>query len=669
MQIDSHTQLAHPGSSKKERAIKFLLLLVYGLSSACLFIPGRAIIGNPLYLVGVSGMFLTMIGLWQVVKDSRSFYWIIPIAIVVRILMIFQFPESDDIYRYIWEGQIQLEGFNPYTTAPDAEELLPFRNEIWQDINHKSIPTIYWPFAELLFKFLAWLSPSIIFFKSIFTLFDLATVGLLFLLVKHFGIAKRHLLLFVLNPLNIVFVAGEGHLEPVMIFWVILCLYTLVKQRYRLMFLSLGIAVMTKFTPFFIIPLLINKKTARALPYLFLPLLLVIPYLCEGISFLSVPSLFTMEFRHNGLMYSLFHLFFDYHVAMYCSLTIAVILCGAVFLLTPNLIRATVIITGIFLLFTPTFHPWYLLIMTPFLVLYRSSPWILLHLTILPILFFFRPTLAETSPWRNRTLLMLVEYIPFVICGLYILIKNIRHWPIKYKRPESLSIIIPVLNEEDKLANCVQAIVNQNYPTEIIVVDGGSTDKTVERAQSFSQTTVIQAPPGRGIQIRAGIAKASGDIIMIVHADSLLRSQSINRVMTAMQHQLDAAGGSLSAEYEQPSLPYRFNEFLNNARTLLTGISFGDQAQFFRKEVIGDQFPNYRLMEDIELSFLIKDKGALLFFSKGVISSTRGWKKRGYFKNFFQVIFLSGLYVFMRKFSLVKDRGEWFYQAYYGKRV
>jgi hypothetical protein len=633
-----------------------------------LLIPGRAIIGNPLYLVAITGMFICMIVLWKLVKSSKLFIFIILLSVVIRIFAIIQFPEGDDIYRYIWEGRIQLDGFNPYALAPDSEELTPLRTGLWKDINHKHIPTIYWPFAELLFKAGASVSHSIIFFKFMFTLWDLLTLLILFLLVKHFAVEKRHLLLYALNPLVIIFISGEGHLDSVVIFWIMLCLYFLQLKKYRLMYLSLGLALMTKFTLFFILPFLIGRKNIRYIPYLFLPALLFIPYLHPDVSFFSVPTLFTMEFRHNGLVYSLIHTLFDYRTSLYISFSIALILCICVFLLTPDTFRAVSVVTGIFLIFTPSFHPWYLLIMTPFLVFYRSWPWLILHLTILPLIFFFRQTIPETSFWRSQTLLMFIEYTPFVLLGFFWVFKNRRHWPVIFKEAETVSIIVPVLNEEENIAGCIESILEQNAEQEIIVVDGGSTDKTRSIAQSYNTVKLLESEAGRGLQIKRGIEQATGDIIVILHADSRLHSNTLEYLLNSLNNNPDAVGGSISAQYKNTSLPFRLTEQLNNLRTLWTGISFGDQAQFFRKEVIGNTFPPYKLMEDIELSFRVKEKGALLFLPKGIISSTRGWKERRYLNTFLKVIFLSSLFVVMRKLSLIRDNCEWFYRAYYGTK-
>lgn len=651
---------------KNKSVVLLISILIYIASSALLLAPGRSIIGNPLYLVAICGMFGSMIALWRVLNKSRLFYFILSISIIVRIFAVVQFPEGDDIYRYIWEGRIQHEGFNPFELSPDSEELAHLRDNLWQEINHKHIPTIYWPFAQLIFKITARISHSIIFFKSVFVLFDLLTLLIIFLLVRFFCIERRHIFLYALNPLVIVYIAGEGHLESIMVFWIILSLYFLQRGRYGLMYLAFGFALMTKCTPIVFLLFLIRRNNFKYLFMLIIPCLLTLLYVQQNISLFGVPKLFALEFRFNGLFYSLVNNFYSDNIAAIISLILSLSLGLGVILLTPDPFRAVSLAAGILLICTPILHPWYLILMTPFLVFYRSWPWLILHLTILPIIFFFELELPETSFWRNNVILMSIEYIPFIVFGLWWIFKYKRHWPVIYKDPQTISIIIPVLNEEKNISPCLESLRGQKMVSEVLIIDGGSIDNTKEIAQSLAFAKILTSEPGRGLQIKEGINHSTGDIIVILHADSRLRANALERLFMSLKQNPDAAGGSISAQYENNDLPFRFAELLNNLRALWTGISFGDQAQFFRKEVIGNSFPPYKLMEDIELSFRIKEKGALLFLPRGVMSSTRGWLQRGYLNNFFKVIFLSFLFVIMRKLALIKDNCEWFYRVYYG---
>lgn len=607
-----------------------------------------------------------MLGLWKWWPETRSIWLLLTLALIVRIGAIFQFPNGDDIHRYIWEGEIQQEGFNPFQYAPKAPELNHLRNENWKGINHKKIPTIYWPFSQLMFKSLIKISSSTYLFKTAFVLFDIGIILILLLLCTQFAIPKKYIILYALNPFTIVFTAGGGHLEVVMVFWLILSIFFLKIKRFRFMYLSLGMAIMTKITPIMLLPFFIQRKNIRYIFMLFIPFLLVHPYLQNDVSLLTVPLHFLEKFRYNGLVYSFVRLFFDKQISLYYCVVILIICYTVIFFVTPDPIKAVSLAIGTFLICTPAFHPWYLLMMTPFLVLYRSPPWITLHLTILPLVFVFNRA-APYPFWRNKILMMYIEYIPFVIVSIWYLLKGTQHWPIRYSSQKNISVIIPVYNEEKNIAECIGSIQNQSVDAEIIVVDGGSHDNTQKVVQSFKKVKLLYSLTGRGTQIAHGIKHANGDVIIIIHADSRLKEHAFSRFIHALEKNAEVSGGAFGAVYEDKNRRFQFAELLNNLRTKLFGISFGDQAQFFRKEALRDYFPAYKLMEDIELSLRMKEKGSVIFLPDGVLSSTRTWKKAGYINNFLKVILLSSFYILRRKFSLLTKDCSDFYRLYYGK--
>jgi hypothetical protein len=101
---------------------------------------------------------------------------------------------------------------------------------------------------------------------------------------------------------------------------------------------------------------------------------------------------------------------------------------------------------------------------------------------------------------------------------------------------------------------------------------------------------------------------------------------------------------------------------------VLTGISFGDQAQFFRTAAIGDRFPAYKIMEDVELSFLMKESGSVVFLPCSISNSVRKWERDGYVQNCVVVVWLTMRYVLARRFGLVSSDCEDYYVRYYQGR-
>jgi len=160
----------------------------------------------PPFLTGAcvmaSGFFLLLM-----VRDLRAGqFWVT--ALAPRAVLLFAMYPGNDIWRYMWEGMIQLHGFNPYALPPTASELAAFRPEWWEQINNPTLTAIYPPLAQLGFRLLAWIGPSVILFKFAFTVADLVVA---WLLARRFG--YRPALIYAANPLIIYHLSGGGHLD------------------------------------------------------------------------------------------------------------------------------------------------------------------------------------------------------------------------------------------------------------------------------------------------------------------------------------------------------------------------------------------------------------------------------------------------------------------------
>ncbi len=228
-----------------------------------------------------------------------------------------------------------------------------------------------------------------------------------------------------------------------------------------------------------------------------------------------------------------------------------------------------------------------------------------------------------------------------------------------------VSVIIPTCNEEKNIVDCIRSVRNGGQPAEIIVVDGGSADRTHEIVEALSGVMFLSSASGRGIQISKGVSHARQDIVMVLHADSRLLPGAITRLLTAMRNNPGAVGGCFGAIYDDKRIRMRWIEALNRFRAVVSGISFGDQAQFFRRDVFADSFPAIKLMEDIELSLRMKENGALLFIPRGVIVSSRKWRRAGYGSNFQKVIYLTALYLIKRRVGRLSGDCDDFYRRYY----
>ena len=165
-----------------------------------------------------------------------------------------------------------------------------------------------------------------------------------------------------------------------------------------------------------------------------------------------------------------------------------------------------------------------------------------------------------------------------------------------------LSIIIPVLNEAETIAARLDALqALRARSVEVIVVDGGSADDSPARAAPLADR-VITAPRGRGRQMNAGAEQATGDVMLFLHADTVLPDFAIERIEAAVTG--GALWGRFDVRIEGASVMLPIVAALMNGRSRLTGIATGDQAIFATREAFArvGGFPDIPLMEDIAFS-------------------------------------------------------------------
>jgi rSAM/selenodomain-associated transferase 2 len=207
------------------------------------------------------------------------------------------------------------------------------------------------------------------------------------------------------------------------------------------------------------------------------------------------------------------------------------------------------------------------------------------------------------------------------------------------------SIIMPVLNEEALLEYHLDHLVCQctNHDCQLIIVDGGSTDRTVEIAQRYGEVTI--SPRGRATQMNAGAAKATGEILIFLHADTLLPDDAFRAIEHALASP-QVVGGAFQICFNCHQWPYRIVAFTTNLRSRVRKIFTGDQAYFIRttsfKSIGG--FPDQPLMEDLEIITRLRKIGKVILLPRYVTTSARRHEKLGLVRSVLFMWYLRTLY-------------------------
>lgn len=221
----------------------------------------------------------------------------------------------------------------------------------------------------------------------------------------------------------------------------------------------------------------------------------------------------------------------------------------------------------------------------------------------------------------------------------------------------SLSIIIPVLNEAESLEHFLLPLQKfRNENCEIIIVDGGSQDKTSDIAQNFSDHFFV-SEGGRAKQMNAGAKCAQNSILLFLHADTVLPDNFLSLISEKCQSHT-RCWGRFNVRLSGKQFIFRIIERLMNLRSCLTGIATGDQAIFVNRKSFEaiDGFPAIPLMEDIALSKKLKSLSRPMCITEPVVTSSRRWEQYGVWRTIFLMWQLRLAYFFGADPILLKKK-------------
>lgn len=193
-----------------------------------------------------------------------------------------------------------------------------------------------------------------------------------------------------------------------------------------------------------------------------------------------------------------------------------------------------------------------------------------------------------------------------------------------------LSIVVPVLDEVGCLPALLGDLADGCPDAEIVVVDGGSRDGSVEIAARAPGVQLVSSDRGRARQMNAGAAAATGEGLLFLHADTRLPPGAAEAVLEALADP-SVAYGRFDVCFDRPGSAFRLIAALMNLRSRIAGICTGDQAIFVRRaafERLGG-YPEIALMEDIELTRRLKRVGRLAPLGLRVTTSARRWQRVG----------------------------------------
>jgi len=191
-----------------------------------------------------------------------------------------------------------------------------------------------------------------------------------------------------------------------------------------------------------------------------------------------------------------------------------------------------------------------------------------------------------------------------------------------------VSIIIPVLNEENSIKELLQQLqAYRQQGHEVIVVDGGSHDNTRLVADSLSDK-VISSEAGRALQMNNGATQSRHEILWFLHADTIIPENAIEQIQQVLNK---SDWGRFNVKLSGSHILFRIIETMMNVRSCVSSIATGDQGIFVKRKVFGqvNEYSNIPLMEDVDLSRKLKKLSKPVCLKYTLITSSRRWEKNG----------------------------------------
>lgn len=194
-----------------------------------------------------------------------------------------------------------------------------------------------------------------------------------------------------------------------------------------------------------------------------------------------------------------------------------------------------------------------------------------------------------------------------------------------------LSVIIPAVNEEGCIARSISSALACS-PLEILVIDGESKDRTAEISKAMGAQVIKSRVRGRAVQMNLGAHVAKGDVLLFLHADTILPQNYMDAISHAISnhHQW----GFFSFGLDAAGLCFRLLEMGVAIRSRIFGLSYGDQAMFvttdFFKQI--GRFNEQTALEDLDFLFRARRMAKPCLLREQILTSARRWQQNGFFR-------------------------------------
>lgn len=488
--------------------------------------------------------------------------WLLLAGGLMRVAMLDSTPILEvDFNRYLWDGAVTANGINPYAYSPESvanqDALVPPALQTLGDqpgstvrkINHAYLRTIYPPVTQAAFALAYWIKPwSLFSWRLILLLFDIATLLLLFAILRRLDLSPLWASIYWLNPLLLKEMFNAAHMDLILFPFLLAALYFSISKKPYWAVIFLGFAAGVKIWPALLFPILLRqmlpdfrKAFISSGIFLALCLAMFLPIYLTGLDTGSGFNAYSNRWQLNDSLFrivlNISHAGLDisgnptWNSQIVARRIIAALIIFIVLFLSlrqPANLRKVfdhclLITTALFLL-GPTGFPWYAVWLLPLLAIYPRKSLLLLTL-LMPIYYlrYYYEALGNVELFDYY--IVWVQFIPvwvLLIWEWHTARQSARNLAPEVARPmkdnQRISVIIPAINEEASIGKVIADI--PDWVGKVIVVDNGSVDRTVEIARAAGAEVVFEPERGYGAACLTGIASLPPtDIVVFLDGD------------------------------------------------------------------------------------------------------------------------------------------------------
>jgi hypothetical protein len=350
--------------------------------------------------------------------SPRALFFALFLAGAWRVLLVSAPPLlSDDVYRSVWEGRVQLRGGNPYAwnDRPDAPRWEPLRDEVWEAMNHRDYPAVYPPLWQLAARAVVGAHDSVTAMKAFLAAVEMLALWPLAAILRRRGLPRGRLLVLAWSPLALVEIAGSGHSEGLGLLFLALSLAALESGRPLFSAVAAALGFQTKLLPGLVAVAWARRyRVAHLVVAGAVAALLAWPYRSAGHRATLSLSKYAEFWQFNETALAPLAALFGHAAAVRLGVVLVLLLALALAARRTEPVAAATAVVAATLLLAPNVLPWYALWLLPLLVV-RDEAAALLFTGTVALAYFVYPAWRSGELWRVGWEVRALEYLPCLL--------------------------------------------------------------------------------------------------------------------------------------------------------------------------------------------------------------------------------------------------------------